>query len=334
LTHGPIPNAAVRPDSADPRSGQRLANLLLAGVGRAGTTSLFWYLSQHPEVCASAEKEPRYFLALSEADEGASGVLPPIEEYARCFEPCSRERYRMEATPGYFHGGPRLIQGLRTMLEEPRIVILLRDPIARIWSIYRYATSHLLLPEGTTFERYIERCQEFDRERRLRPVQGQAYWSIRANHYIDYIRPWLDEFGRDLHVVFFEDLATSPREIVEQLCVWLQIDPGPVASFDLSVENRSIRYRSRGLQKVALALNSEGFFRRHRRLKARLRDVYYRLNDRGGKETMPAAVRGQLEAMFASPNQRLAEALGTRGYTDLPGWLTREPSPSEAGGSR
>jgi hypothetical protein len=322
VTHGPTPNVAVRSDSVDPRSGQRLANLLLAGVGRAGTTSLFWYLSQHPEVCASAEKEPRYFLALSEADEGASGVLPPIEEYARCFERCSRQRYRMEATPGYFHGGPRLIQGIRTMLEAPRIVILLRDPIARIWSIYRYAKSHLLLPRGVTIGQYIERCQEVNRERRLRPVHRQAYWSIRASHYIDFIGPWLEAFGEDLRVLFFEDLVASPREVVEYLCSWLGVDRGPVGSFDLSVENKSIQYRSRTLQRIALAANSR-VFSRHRRLKTQLRDLYFRINDRGGKEGMPQAVREELELTFAAPNQRLADVLTARGYTGLPAWLTR-----------
>jgi hypothetical protein len=321
----------ARPEAARRESRARLANLLLAGVGRAGTTSLFWYLSQHPDICASERKEPRYFLPLSEADEGVSGSLPPLEEYERCFEQCSTERYRMEATPGYFHGGPRLIQGIRTRLEKPRIVIMLRDPIARIWSIYRYAKSHLLLPGNVTFGTYIQECLEVERQRRLRPLEGQAYWSIRASQYADFIEPWFDAFGDDLRVLFFEDLIDSPREIVEQLCDWLGIDRTPVASFDLSVENKSIRYRSRLLQRVALAANSEGFFRRHRRLKSRLREIYFRLNDRGGQETMPKPVRQQLELLFAAPNQRLADELTARGYTDLPGWLNREPSRSEAG---
>jgi Sulfotransferase domain len=315
------PNAAVQPVATQRRTGDRLANLLLAGVGRAGTTSLFWYLSQHSEICASSKKEPRYFLELSEADEGVSGVLPPIEEYERCFEQCSNERYRMEATPGYFHGGPRLVGGIQAMLDAPRIVITLRDPIARIWSIYRYAKSHLLLPAQVTFGEYVERCRKLDREGGLRPHREQAYWSIRASHYVDYLGPWLDTFGKDVRVVFFEDLVASPREVVEGLCAWLGIDRGPVASFDLSVENKSIRYRSRALQRVALAVNSEGFFRRHRRLKAGLRRIYFRLNDRGGRESMPEPVRRQLELMFAEPNRRLADLLAVRGYVDLPPWL-------------
>lgn len=311
--------------------GRRLANLLLAGVGRAGTTSLFWYLSQHPEVCASSSKEPRYFLPLSEGDEESSGVLPPLDAYEALFEQCSTERYRMEATPGYFHGGPRLIRGIQTTLVKPRVVILLRDPVARIWSIYRYAKSHLLLAPDVSFERYIETCRKVDRERQLRPIHGQAYWSIRASHYFDYIVPWLESFGKDLRVLFFEDLASSPRDVVEGLCEWLGIDPGPVRSLELSVENKSIRYRSRSLQKLALAFNRRGFFGRHHGLKERIRNIYFRVNDRGGKESMPHQVRAELELMFASPNRRLADTLLARGYTGLPPWLSKEPAPSATG---
>jgi hypothetical protein len=254
-----------------------------------------------------------------------------LDTYERLFEQCATGRYRMEATPGYFHGGPRLIRGIRTTLREPRVVILLRDPVARIWSIYRYAKSHLLLAPDVSFESYIEKCRQVDSERKLRPIHGQAYWSIRASHYADYIVPWLEDFGEDLRILFFEDLASSPREVVERLCEWLGIDPGPVRSFELSVENKSIRYRSRSLQRLALAVNRNRFLRRNRNLKERVRNLYFRVNDRGGKESMPDPVRRDLELTFSSPNRRLADALVARGYTELPPWLTREPASSATG---
>jgi hypothetical protein len=302
----------------------KLANLLLAGVGRAGTTSLFWYLSQHPDICPSSVKEPRYFLPLSEADEDVSGTLTPIEEYELCFVQCSGQRYRMEASPGYFHGGRRLIAGIKATLGRPRIVLALRDPVARVWSIYRYAMSHLLLPEDLTFEGYVQRCEEVYGEGRLRPKAGQAYWSVRASHYIDYITDWLDVFGNDIRLVFFEDLVADPQRVVEEVCGWLEIERDAVKNFDYSVENRSMRYRSRALQRVALAVNSERFFRRHRRLKERLRSLYFALNERAGKDAMPPPVRRKLQARFAPANRALAVELNRRGYRGFPAWLAGE----------
>jgi Sulfotransferase domain len=314
-----------------PRPSGKLANLLLAGVGRAGSTSLFWYLSQHPDVCPSSRKEPRYFLPLSESDEDVSGVLPPIEEYERCFAHCSGERYRMEATPGYFHGGRRLIEGVKATLDRPRIVLMLRDPVTRVWSIYRYASSHLLLPENPGFEEYIQRCEEVYGSGRLRPKEGQAYWSVRASHYVDYIEDWLDAFGDDVTVLFFEDLVADPRGVVERLCGWLGIDRSCVRGFDYSVENRSIRYRSRMLQRMALAMNSERFFRKHRRLKERLRRLYFVVNESAGRDAIPLEMRQKLQARFRPANNALAIQLARRGYTDFPTWLAGDGADANAG---
>jgi hypothetical protein len=52
----------------------RLPNLLLAGIGKAGTTSMFWHLSQHPDICPSRVKEP--LISPPENDEGAEGSHP------------------------------------------------------------------------------------------------------------------------------------------------------------------------------------------------------------------------------------------------------------------
>ena len=102
----------------------RLPNLVIAGVGKAGTTSLFWYLSQHPDICASHEKEIRYFAALT---EGGS-ELPPLESYAAHFRHCRGERYALEASPQYFHGGARVVAAVRELDREDRGDVLVFLP--------------------------------------------------------------------------------------------------------------------------------------------------------------------------------------------------------------
>jgi hypothetical protein len=128
-----------------------LPNLVIAGVGKAGTTSLFWYLSQHPDICASDEKEIRYFAGLTEGGT----ELPPVETYERHFRHCRGERYAMEASPQYFHGGAPVIQAMRRLLGRPRVVISLRDPVERLWSQFRFTKSRLgPVPETLSFEAY------------------------------------------------------------------------------------------------------------------------------------------------------------------------------------
>src|SRR4028119_1824807 len=90
---------------------QRLPNLIIAGVAKAGTTSLFNYLAQHPEVFPSDVKETRYFDALRFGEQ-----LDPLERYAEYFRRRTSERYAVEATPSYFQGGSRTAGAIRPAL--------------------------------------------------------------------------------------------------------------------------------------------------------------------------------------------------------------------------
>src|SRR5205823_10764874 len=63
---------------------------------------------------------------------GEPGPIASYEAYfSRC---CDAQPYAVEATPSYCYGGPRLVGGIRDTLEHPRIIIILRDPVDRLWS--------------------------------------------------------------------------------------------------------------------------------------------------------------------------------------------------------
>ncbi len=267
-------------------------------------------------------KEPRYFLSLSEADTDATGSLGPAGDYLRLFEKCAFERFRMEGTPHYFHGGERLVDGIRRILPDPRVVLTLRDPVLRTWSVYRAAKSIMQIPSDLSFERYVDRCERLYREDAMRTPDNRPYWSIRGAIYADYLPVWLDSFAEDrLRILFFEQVVASPPDAVAETCRWLGLDEGCVAGFSFSVENRTLAFRSKALQRVALIANRQGLLRDRRRLKAPFRAVYQALNMHAERDEMPRETRARLEALFAEPNARLADLLGDRGYRRLPAWL-------------
>jgi hypothetical protein len=308
-------------DGEDAMSEPRLPNLLIAGVGKAGTTSLFWYLSQHPDVCASAAKEPRYFRF---PDDDPDAELPPIETYARHFVHCGAQRYVMEASPQYFKGGTRTITAIRRTLYEPRIILMFRDPLDRMWSEYRFRKSRLTLPESITFDAYVAECERVRDEGLPRTPETQAFYTLAGGAYADLARDWLDAFGDDIRVWFFEDMVADPSAFVAEVCRWLGIDAAPARVIDYTVENRTAEVRSRAMQRVALAANAEGgLLRNRRRLKAPLRAIYYAINRGSRRERMSPETRRGLEQTFAGPNAALAAELRRRGYRDLPGWLPR-----------
>src|SRR3954453_7759178 len=81
----------------------RPTDVLIAGVNKAGTTSLFVSLSEHPRVAPSAVKETRFFLP---ARYGKT--VPPEDVYDQYFTVLPDTRARLEATPSYFYGGGSL----------------------------------------------------------------------------------------------------------------------------------------------------------------------------------------------------------------------------------
>lgn len=293
-----------------------LPNLVIAGVGKAGTTSLYWYLSQHPEVCVGQEKELRYFVAA-----GKGGPLPPIEGYARHFAHCGAARFRLEASPQYFHGGRAVAHAIRDTLPDPRVIVMLRDPVERLWSTYRFMRSRLAdLPEELTFEDYVDRCLEVRERAEPLTDANVRTWAIQGSFYVEHLDPWVETFGRDLRIVFSERLAAAPASVVGDLFGWLGIDRTVAERLSYTVENRTIAYRSAWLQKAALVLNDERLLGSRRRLKEPLRRLYHRINRRPG-EAMRPDTRRRLEELFAPANAALASRLGELGYDDLPGWL-------------
>lgn len=296
-----------------------LPTVVIAGVGKAGTTSLFWYLSQHPDVCPSDVKELRYFTALTEGD----GVLPPAEEYAAHFERCGGERHRLEASPQYFHGGAPVARAMHDLLPEARVVVLLRDPVERMWSTFRFMRSRLAdLPADMGFESYVEACTAVRDRREPFSRENHLYWTIQGGFYDEYLDPWLDAFGDRFRALFFERMTSDPSATVRELCGWLDIDAAAADSITYSVENRTVPVRSPALQRLALAANRESLLRNRRRLKEPLRKLYYTLNRRPEPEQMPPGTRRALVELFAPGNEALARRLRDLGYADLPGWLS------------
>jgi hypothetical protein len=302
----------------------QLPNLVIAGVAKAGTTSLFRYLGQHPDVCPSSVKESRYFTGLRYGEP-----LPPLTAYTRLFAHCSGSRYRMEATPGYFPGGGVVARAVDGLLPDSRVVVSFRDPVQRCWSWYRFVRSTARIPKELSFTAYLDRCTELHRDGADHLREHQPFWGLGGGCYGRWIDDWLEVFGERLRVEFFEDLVVRPEAVTEGLCRWLGVDTTPCAGFAYHVENRTVQYKNRGLQRLALTLNRGGetYFGRHPGLKRALRGAYYRMNADTGTERLDPGSRERLMAFYAPHNERLATSLAEAGRDRLPAWLTATGAP-------
>lgn len=302
-----------------------LPNLILAGVGKAGTTSLYWYLSQNPSICASKVKETRFFLPLSEVDPDRTGQLPPLTEYSCHFDHCTASTcVRMEATPHYFHGGASLVAGILETLPDVYIVLILRDPVDRLWSIFRFAKSMLLIPNDQSLESFVSVAVGIDEKAAAQTRRNRPYWtSVRGSMYSEFLPSWIETIpsGR-LKILFFEDLRERPECLTGSICTWLNLG-FDADDYSFSVENQSFDYRSRTLQRIALFANSERLLRNRRVLKQSLRPLYRRINQARQPEKMPVEVRKYLDEVFLQSNEAVYRQLAESGESDFPPWLAR-----------
>lgn len=295
-----------------------LPNLVIAGVAKAGTTSLFNYLAQHPAICASQVKEIGFFTKV-----GAEGQpLRSVAWYRGHFAHCAGEPYRLEASPSYCHGGRAVAVPMRTLLPKPRVVLMLRDPVARLWSAYTFGKSRGGLTESDDPDVFLTRWEQGRAEdiasgRRPRASHLSAGW------YADWLPDWFDTYGDDLRVVFAEHLAADPRAVVSDLCMWLDLDIGPVHGIDVGVHNPTLQPRSRGFARVAYRTRrrTNRLFAAQPLVRSALRQVYRSVNTTDQTERLPGPTRDRLTALYAPSNATVSALLRDRGYTDLPGWL-------------
>ena len=132
--------------SADPRHGSgALPTFFIIGAPKTGTTSLHYYLDQHPEIQMSAIKEPSFF-AWPSSSQSDRRQVKSLADYERLFDRASP--VRGEASPNYTmyplrQGVPERIAAL---VPDAKLVYVVRDPVERTVSHYH----QLVATEGET----------------------------------------------------------------------------------------------------------------------------------------------------------------------------------------
>jgi hypothetical protein len=300
---------------------------VIAGVNKAGTTSLFVTLSTHPDVAPSAIKETRYFLPARYARP-----LEPFAKYQDYFRGAGDRPVRLEATPSYVYGGRAVAEKMRALLTNPRVIVVLREPVSRAISFFTYQKIRLRFPADKSFAEYLAEADRLTDADFLDP-DNEKYMAFRGGCYADYLPDWFDVLGRDrVQVLWFEQLVRDPATVVDPLARWLGLDPARFPDDAFSSENRTTGFKNKAFQNFALKANDrlERLLRRHPDTKRKLRAFYYRLNGRSTDEVIPDTLRLELAARYREPNTRLAALLSTTGAA-LPSWLSdqersREPA--------
>jgi hypothetical protein len=190
---------------------------LIIGAQKCGTTTLFNYLSNHPQVSNPAKKELHYFDLNFEK---------PFSWYQSFFEGSS-DQVSGEATPFYLYGY-NIPQRIYQKIPTVKIIVLLRNPIDRAYSHFHMQKDRKIEPFHS-FSKAIQREEE--RLSLSDPFSLSKHSSYihhsyldRGNYYAQLLR-WSVYFDISSFLyIFSEELFSSPKSVYQAVCSYLNID--------------------------------------------------------------------------------------------------------------
>lgn len=194
-------------------SAGRALDCMIVGAQKCGTTSLKEYLSAHPDVVTHPRQEFTGFRR-AEYSERRKG-----EELATLLS-AAGDRLAL-AKQAEMYTEPFALDRLREASPDCRIILVLRDPVARARSAFRMYS--LRGDTSESFDEAAARAIEMDRE-------GHEDWQVSVLLRMGCYGRWLGEILRrfpkeNVKVVFLEELWANPAASYEELCRWLGLDP-------------------------------------------------------------------------------------------------------------
>jgi hypothetical protein len=306
-----------------------MPNFFIVGAAKAGTTTLYEYLKQHPQVYMPPLKEPHYFARLDTrygnqnyvnvvarhgtafvrlrtfADRGVPGAAWVGDEasYLKLFEGADGFRAVGEASTSYL-GFEDTAERINEQVPEARIIILLRDPIERSYSHY------LMDVRGGS-----QTLSFYDAIIKERQDPDFGWGKLRHRYIMLYypgVKRYLDVFGDEqVLVLLTEDLKRDPSSLVMKVSEFLGLDTAQVAKIDLTTKQNPYRAPRNKLVQTVMGSNRIRFIGRRFMPRLGLRTVLDRVFfKQQEKPTLDTQALDILREVYASDIDKLETLLG------------------------
>ncbi len=272
----------------------QLPNFLIVGAAKCGTTSVSEYLKQHPEVFISEVKEPRFL----SSQDGHSSLQGPgdakresryVRDYAAyqaLFQSAQKYKAIGEASADTLYFYERTIPAIKKYIgEQPKIVIMLRDPVKRAFSAYQ----HLIRDQRETlsFEEGLQKEEE-----RIRQCYELIWYYRGVSRYYEAVKAFTENFDQ-IHVIINEDIRKQTPNVFRDIFNFLEVD----SSFSVDT---SIRYNQSGVPQSKWL---HQFLFEENWLKKAIRPVTHRItSSKFRQRTSNEMLNRNLQRMHISPD--------------------------------
>jgi hypothetical protein len=222
-----------------------LPNFFIVGAPKAGTTSLYHYLSQHPDVYMSPIKEPNYFAAEVRAEniepqwqawaqqgneslqqylrgsmreKRFGGLVSNWSDYLKLFQNANGEKAIGEASVCYLWSRTAA-RNIASTTCNAKIIMVLRNPVDRAFSQYKQAVANGLV--GWSFREQVRRSldRNTDKLDLLNPF-------LEYGLYHDQVERFMQLFpAENLRIYLYEEYRRAPAETLADVFRFLEVDP-------------------------------------------------------------------------------------------------------------
>jgi hypothetical protein len=313
---------------------QTIPNFFIAGVPKAGTTTLYYQLAQHPDIYMSQVKEPSFFsletrpenfdpqyrdylqgqidtlheqIAKGLEGYGPGGLVADRDDYMKLFEGVREERAIGEASVFYLWS-KTAAREIAAFNPAAKIVLVLRHPVERAFAQYvHYATQEHI---AHTCSEHIAGALKNDGTLGLyRPFLEFGFYGEQIERLLDHIPE------QQVHVWLYEETQADPAKFFREVLTFLDVDAEFVPDMSRQPQQMEIP-RALGLSQ---ALRRSGVWRALRNctppaMRPFLKKQVYRS---GGSLTMPAEDRRFLVQYYRDDVRRLERVI----ERDLSAWL-------------
>lgn len=234
-----------------------LPNFLIIGAQKAGTTALYRYLNQHPEIFMSPDKEPRYF-----SFSGNNNSLFPYQrpdQYEALFSNATGEEAIGEASTSYLASKiapARIAQAI----PHVKMIAILRNPVERAYSAYIFRVR-----EGQEKRKDFARVlhDELDIIK-----QGQIRGTyLNRGFYGQQIERYYSHFNKEqLKLFLFEDLVNDTPGVLREIYRFIGVDENFLA-------DTSRKYNISAIPGNPLARAAVGWMGKQLSLKQKLQKI-------------------------------------------------------------
>jgi len=198
-----------------------LPTFLGLGAPKAATTWLARCLDAHPEVFVADVKETNFF--------SWGHTIRDLDDYRRHFADVAAETAIGEITTSYLYW-EGAAERVADTLPGARLFVSLRNPVDQVYSHYWHLRRQNFHQDEHSRPDSFEQALDMYPEKLLRPAR-----------YAEHLARWLDRFGREqLHVIFYDDIRSTPAQVLKDLYAFLGVDPS-VRPSTLQANGKSVR---------------------------------------------------------------------------------------------